>query len=200
MDNRYKKAIDEFLAHNWDFLMECSKNITRSKKRQNAGDLAAELALYLYDNREKIEPYMEAEEKALLGFSVSWLKLQSTHKTTPFSRKYDPPTKSIEDGGWQEPAENPVELTENEYIRDLRQIYTEGQIENIIKIHGIYPQLSGIHKTIFDAYFIEGLSMDKIRQKYSFFKNKNGKRVFYKGRQSIFYMLRDLKEEIRKKL
>lgn len=200
----YKKIIDKFLEEKYRYLMDCASNIMKKKPHSSAaGDLVGELVIFLYDNQPKLQAYVDIE--MLLGFSVSWLKIQSQYKTTPFARKYDPiPDKiSIEDI-LEKPSDEPIieidDLDIDAYVKDLKTIYTDEQIANILKIHDIYPTLSAIGKIVFDAYFMEGLSMDKIRQKYSFFREKNGKKVFYKGRQSIFYMLRDLKEEIRGKL
>lgn len=200
----YKKIIDKFLEEKYRYLMDCASNIMKKKPHSSAaGDLVGELVIFLYDNQPKLQAYIDIE--MLLGFSVSWLKIQSQYKTTPFARKYDPmPDKiSIEDI-LEKPSDEPIieidDLDIDAYVKDLKTIYTDEQIANILKIHDIYPTLSAIGKIVFDAYFMEGLSMDKIRQKYSFFREKNGKKVFYKGRQSIFYMLRDLKEEIKGKL
>lgn len=200
----YKKIIDKFLEEKYRYLMDCASNIMKKKPHSSAaGDLVGELVIFLYDNQPKLQAYVDIE--MLLGFSVSWLKIQSQYKTTPFARKYDPmPDKiSIEDI-LEKPSDEPIieidDLDIDAYVKDLKTIYTDEQIANILKIHDIYPTLSAIGKIVFDAYFMEGLSMDKIRQKYSFFREKNGKKVFYKGRQSIFYMLRDLKEEIKRKL
>lgn len=200
----YKKIIDKFLEEKYRYLMDCASNIMKKKPHSSAaGDLVGELVIFLYDNQPKLQAYVDIE--MLLGFSVSWLKIQSQYKTTPFARKYDPmPDKiSIEDI-LEKPSDEPIieidDLDIDAYVKDLKTIYTDEQIANILKIHDIYPTLSAIGKIVFDAYFMEGLSMDKIRQKYSFFREKNGKKVFYKGRQSIFYMLRDLKEEIKGKL
>jgi len=81
----YKRIIDQFITLRWSFLEECSVNITKNKQGES-GDLLSELCLFLYDNQEKLEPYIDI--KMLEGFSVSWMKLQAQHKTTPFNRKY----------------------------------------------------------------------------------------------------------------
>lgn len=192
----YKKVIDSFITMRWDFLQECSMNITKNKKIEG-GDLLSELVLFLYDNQDKIEPYLDI--KMLEGFSVSWMKLQAQHKTTPFNRKYGRNNNEeveIPDTECQETDD----LTEEEYIRDLKSIYTDEQIEKILRIHEIYPTLDRVNKLLFDAYFMEDLSYDKIREKYTFFRTKNGKKVFYKSKKSIYNLMLGLKTEIWKKL
>ena len=202
--NEYKKIVDKFLEEKYRYLMDCANNIMKKKSGHSVpGDLVGELVIFLYDNQSKLQAYVDIE--MLLGFSVSWLKIQSQYRTTPFARKYEPTPDSINiDDILERPSDEPMididDMDIDAYVKDLKTIYTDRQITNILKIHDIYPTLSGIGKIVFDAYFIEGLSMDKIRQKYSFFREKNGKKVFSKGRQSIFYMLRDLKEEIKGKL
>ena len=192
----YKKVIDSFITMRWDFLQECSMNITKNKKIEG-GDLLSELVLFLYDNQDKIEPYLDI--KMLEGFSVSWMKLQAQHKTTPFNRKYGRNNNDeveIPDTECQEPGD----LTGEEYIRDLKSIYTDEQVEKIMRIHEIYPTLDKVNKLLFDAYFMEDLSYDKIREKYTFFRTKNGKKVYYKSKKSIYNMMLGLKKEIWNKL
>lgn len=193
----YKKIIDSFITIRWDFLQECSMNITKNKKIEG-GDLLSELILFLYDNQDKIEPYLDI--KMLEGFSVSWMKLQAQHKTTPFNRKYG---RNNNEDGVEIPdteCQDTDDLTEEEYIRDLKSIYTDEQIEKILRIHEIYPTLDRVNKLLFDAYFMEDLSYDKIREKYTFFRTKNGKKVFYKSKKSIYNLMLGLKTEIWKKL
>lgn len=192
----YKKIIDSFITMRWDFLQECSMNITKNKKIEG-GDLLSELVLFLYDNQDKIEPYLDI--KMLEGFSVSWMKLQAQHKTTPFNRKYGRNNNDevdIPDTECQEPGD----LTEEEYIRDLKSIYTDEQVEKIMRIHEIYPTLDKVNKLLFDAYFMEDLSYDKIRERYTFFRTKGGKKVYYKSKKSIYNLMLGLKTEIWNKL
>ena len=198
MNNKqYKKTIDTFLEARYDFLCDCATNIT-FKMKTDPHELVSELAIFLYANKEKLEPYMDG--KMLEGFSVSWLKIQGRHKSSPFNRKClyqnDKMTDQIPD---LETSEQTHE-TEDEYITDLRRIYTDEQIENILKIHDIYPTLHASHQILFKAYFIEDLTYDKIKDKYTFYKIVNGKRINYKSKFSIHKMMMDLKKEIKKKL
>ena len=191
----YKEVIDTFITMRWEFLNECSINITKSKKI-DSGDLLSEMVIFLYENQDKIEPYLDL--KMLEGFSVSWMKLQAQHKTTPFNRKYK--NNNNESIDIPDTEAEGVDITEEEYIRDLRTHYTDEQIEKIMKIHDIYPTLDNVNRLLFDAYFIEDLSYDKIREKYTFFRSKGGKKVYYKSKKSIYNLMLGLKSEIWKKL
>jgi hypothetical protein len=195
----YKKTIDTFITARYNYLCECASNILKGKKEEY-GDLVAELVIYLYNNQDKLDPYISI--KMLEGFSVSWLKLQAQYDNTPFMRKYK---RNNEEEGTIERISDTTEdvtddITEDEYIKDLRRIYTDNQVENIMKIHEIYPTLTIPHQILFKAYFMEGLSYDKIKDKYTFFENKNGRKVYYKSKVSIFNLMTDLKNEIKKKL
>jgi len=85
-------------------------------------------------------------------------------------------------------------------MRDLRNVYTEEQVEKIMKVHDIYPTLSNVNRILFDAYFMENLSYDKIKEKYTFFRTKDGKKIFYKSKKSIYNLMLELKNEIKRKL
>ena len=196
----YKRAIDDFLTQQWSFLLQCSKNILKSKKT-DPNDLVAELVVFLYDNQAKLE--WNVSIQMLTGFSLSWMKLQSQYKSTPFNRKYQNRNEEVSEVSMEEQFIDfqPEDLSEDEYVTDLRRVYTDEQIENILKIHDIYPTLNKTEKILFDAYFIENLSYDKIKDKYTFFRvDKNGKKKFYKCRVSIFHLMKDLKNNIRGKL
>ncbi len=192
----WKKHIDCFIERNWKFLYECSRNIMKGKKN-DPGDLMGELCLFLYEQKEKVVPYCE-DNSSLQAFCVSWLKLQATYASTPFNRKHTPKAGDTE---MPELPDAPSAEPEDEYIQDLRRIYNDDQVNNILKIHDIYPNLSKVHKILFQAYFIEGLSYDKIKDKYDFFRtDKNGKTVHYKSKKSIYNLMNELKEEIKRQL
>ena len=194
---QYKQTVDEFLTNRYDFLLECATNITY-KMKTDPCELVSELAIFLYANKEKLDPYMDG--KMLEGFSVSWLKIQGRHKTSPFNRKClyqnDKMTDQIPE------QEDQIQSTETEdpYIQDLRNIYTDDQINNILKIHDIFPTLHPSHQILFKAYFLEDLTYDRIKDKYTFYKIINGKKINYKSKYSIHKMMMGLKEEIKKKL
>lgn len=205
MNNRqYKKIIGEFLENRYSFIYECATNILKNKKAE-AGDLVSELAIFLYDNKEKLEPYIDM--KMLEGFSVSWMRIQGQYDNTPFSKKMNI-SKRHEDIGDERIVEKICHaeeidfdnMNDDDYIKDLRGIYTDDQILSILKIHDIYPGLSKINKVLFDAYFLKGLSYDKIKDQYTFFRTKNGKKVYYKSKKSIYNLMIELKNEIKSKL
>lgn len=191
----YKKIIDKFLNDRYTFLSDCSRNITKNKKT-DSGDLLSELILFLYDNQVKIEPYLDI--KMLEGFSVSWMRLQSQYKTTPFNRKYM--NDNSEEYDIPDVLETTPDLNEDEYVRDLKNIYTDNQIECIMKVWEIYPTLSKVNRILFDAYFMENMSYDKIKDTFTFFREKNGKKVYYKSKKSIYNLMIELKNEIKGKL
>ena len=202
----YKKIVDEFINKRYDFIYDVAKNISKNKITE-AGDLVAELVIFLYDNKLKLEPYIDIN--MLEGFSVSWMRLQAQYDTTPFNIKFKGKrTDYIEDKGGDIPFEIEDEyvvdydhLDEDEYVKDLRYVYNDIQIKKILKIHDIYPSLSKVNKMLFDAYFMEGLSYDKIKDKYTFFrKDKNGNKIYYKTRYSVYQLMIKLKNEINNKL
>ena len=83
-NKEYKKLIGDFLSTRYSFIYECATNILKNKKTE-AGDLVSELAIFLYDNKDKLEPYIDI--KMLEGFSVSWMRIQGQFSNTPFSKK-----------------------------------------------------------------------------------------------------------------
>lgn len=192
---KYKKTIDDFIVKQYNFLNECATNILKGKKT-NPSDLVAELFIFLYDNEEKLNPYIDMD--MLLGFSVSWMNNQARWSTTPFNRKYQ---INIE---FDESVLKDIVDTQTDdidpYINDLKSIYTDEQIEKILKVKSIVPTLSKTNQIIYNAYFNEGLSYDKIKDNYTFFKRNGKKIIYYKSKVSIFNLMTDLKNEIKKKL
>lgn len=192
----WKKHIDIFIGKNWKFIEECANNIMKGKKN-NAGDLLGELCLFLYEQQDKVVPYC-ANDNSLKAFCLSWMKLQAQYASTPFNRKYTPNAQAEEMP--DVPATDET-VPEDEYIQDLRRVYTDEQVDKILKIHDIYPGLSKVHKILFQAYFIEGLSYDKIKDRYDFYRtDKNGKKIHYKSKKSIYNLMKELKDEIKKNL
>jgi hypothetical protein len=135
------------------------------------------------------------------------MRIQGQFDNTPFSRKMNI-NKRHDNIGDEHIIDKIKEIEEidfdnindDEYINDLRTIYTDEQINKILKIHDIYPELSKINKILFDAYFLKGLSYDKIKDQYTFFRTKNGKKVYYKSKKSIYNLMIELKNEIKSKL
>lgn len=201
--NEYKAHIDKFVSTKYDFIRTCGKNIMKGKKL-NYEDLVSELLIFLYDNKEKLEPYVTNDPinyNDLTAFSISWMKLQAEYATTPFSKKY-----SNRSTDWEMPEIAGEDLSdtntlEEDYVKDLRTIYTDEQVHNILKIHDIYPNLTKSQQILFKAYFLEDLSYDKIKEKYHFYRtDKNGKIKYYKSKKSIYNLMLELKNEIKGRL
>jgi hypothetical protein len=190
-DIEYKRFIDQFLIENYKFLNECAKNILKGKKT-DYNDLVAELTIYLYSNKTKLIDYIDI--KMLQAFSVSWLKIQGRYKTSPFNIKYQSYSNESE---MPEVSSSPDEVVEDPYIKDLRNHFNDESVQKILYIHNQYGNLTKVQQILFDAHFIDGLSYDKIRSKYDFFREKNGKKVFYKSKKSIYNMMNELKNDIR---
>lgn len=196
--SEYKKIVDNFLIANWSFLNECANNILRTRS-MFADDLVGELVLFLYTNQRKLNDYIEID--MLQAFCVSWMKLQTKYDNTPFAKKFL--NQNNEEFDFSSPTDEnftDVMQSEDDYVKDLLRVYTDEQVSNILKIHNIYPELTKVQKVLFDAYFIENLSYDKIKDKYTFFREKNGKKVYYKSKKSIYNLMNELKSEIKKKL
>jgi hypothetical protein len=169
-------------------------------------DLVAELVIFFYDNQDKLEHFITQEsflnytdQQMLEGFSVSWLRIQGRFNSSTFWRKYI--IKDREEGDIPDLPYETEDLNEDEYVTDLRNVYTEVQIEKILKIHEIYPTLTKVEQMLFKAYFLENLSYEKIKDKYTFYRtDKNGKKIYYKSKKSIYNLMNDLKETIKNKL
>ena len=197
-NKEYKKHIDSFISGEYSFLIDVAKNVIKGKKL-SPQELVSELYLYLSSNREKLEDYIYTDFMVMLkGFSVSWMKLQVQWGNTPFCLKHQ--RMSSDDIVPDTPVDNHIDA-EDPYIKDLLTIYTEEQVAKILQIHDIYPQLTKAQQLLFDAYFLENLSYDKIKDKYTFFRiDENGKKIYYKSRGSIYQMMKSLKNEIKKRL
>jgi hypothetical protein len=192
----YNDIINTFVNENFKFLLECATNILKSKKT-DPGDLVAELTIYLHDHQSKIEPYLDID--MLLGFSVSWMNNQARWATTNFNRKYQINIE-FDESVLNDIVDTSIDSLEDDDIKDLRTIYTDEQVEKILKVKSIVPTLSRTNQIIYNAYFNEGLSYDKIKDRYTFFKRNGKKIIYYKSKVSIFNLMTELKKEIRKKL
>lgn len=202
---KYKSIIDKFINLRYEHLLDCSKNVLKGKS-VNPMDLVAELVIFFYDNQDKLEHFITQEsflnytdQQMLEGFSVSWLRIQGRFNSSTFWRKYI--IKDREEGDIPDLPYEAEDLNEDEYVTDLRNVYTEAQIEKILKIHEIYPTLTKVEQMLFKAYFLENLSYEKIKDKYTFYRtDKNGKKIYYKSKKSIYNLMNDLKETIKNKL
>jgi len=62
----------------------------------------------------------------------------------------------------------------------------------------IRDQIQWIYGSGFPKSHNIGKSYDKIVKKYTFFREKDGKRIKYKSKKSIYNLMKDLKEKINK--
>lgn len=191
--NMNKKLIDQFIVNRQEFLLGVSRSILK-KKNDVAEDLLHDLFIYLYENFQKIK-YIK-DETSLLAFSVSWIKLQVKWKGTGYKKTYV-----------MEYDELPLNLPLNEdftdilhsedpYIKDIRRIWNSEQADKLQKIYQYLPRLSKVNQILFQAYFIEGLTYDKIKDNYDFFRDKPNGRQFYKSKKSIYNLMKELKKEL----
>ena len=189
-----KSFIDNFITLRHDFLLGVSKNITKSNDK--AEDLLHDLFIYLYENLHKIT-YIK-DEASLLAFSVSWIKLQVKWKKTDYKKMYlfvfDELPTNIEN----REDFSTILHSEDPYVKELRRSFTEEQADKLIQIWKFLPRLSKVNQILFQAYFIDGLSYDKIKDNYSFFKDKEGGgRQFYRSKKSIYNLMKELKNELK---
>lgn len=194
----YKKEINTFIEQRYDYLLECSKNILKKNNRGiDPTELVSELVIHLHTNRDKIEDYIRLNK--LEAFCVSWMNIQGKYYTSPLNIKYTIRAYEMDDytkETYGEIDETIEVIDKNEYEQDLLQHFTEDQVEKIMLVDKIYPSLTKSEQILFDAYFIKNLSYDKIVERYTFYRDKDGKRVTYKSKKSIYNLMIGLREKI----
>lgn len=178
--------------------MECATNIL---KRNNRGidptELLSELTIHLLTNEEKIQEYIRLGK--LEAFCVSWMNIQGKYNTSPINIKYNIKAYEMDDYTQSTLGEEDERMTTidiNEYEQDLLQHFTDEQVKKIMLVDKIYPSLTKSEQILFNAYFIENLSYDKIVKKYTFYREKDGKRITYKSKKSIYNLMKGLREKI----
>jgi len=195
---KYKRIIDEFLVNKYDYLIECSKNILKFRKEIEPGDLVAELSIYLYTNEKKVQEYIALDR--LEAFSVTWLNIQGKYTSSQVSKKYSNKYDEIDaylENTISSSSEKEFDIDRNEYEKDLYEnMFTDAQIKKIMEIDSIVDLLTPTELILFKAYFIEDLSYDKITKKYTFFRDRDGKKVTYKSKKSIYTLMHQLKDRI----
>jgi len=198
----YRTEIDKLLSTRYNYLITCAKNVLKKNRKSSltAPDIVSELAIYLYSNKEKVEEYILRDK--LEAFAVRWIDIQTRYATSQLNIKYDS-TKfneldEVAERTLQEISvkDDPEDIDKNEYELDLKNILSEEQIVKIMKIDGIINELTTSELILFKAYFIEDLSYDKIVKKYTFYREKDGKRIKYKSKKSIYNMMNELKNKI----
>ena len=190
----YKKTIDEFLGRRYKYLLECSRNILKYNNNIEPEELLSELTIHLYDNEEKISEYINMGK--LEGFAISFMTIQGKYITSPINKKHSSREFELSEDYDVPSIEEDVELDGCEYERDLRNILNEEQVGKIMKLNTVLTSLTRSEEILFNAYFVENLSYDKICRKYTFYREKDGKRVNYKSKKSIYTLMMGLKSKI----
>jgi len=190
----YKKIIDTLITQRYNHFLKCATNILKDDKNIQPEELISELVIYLYSNKTKVDEYIKLNK--LEAFCVSWLTIQGRYQTSPTQIKHSQKEYSI-DEGTPTPVYIPIEEDYlDEYQKDLSSIYTDEQIKNIISVYNVYDYLTKSEQILFKAYFIDGLSYDKIVNKYTFYRLKDDKKITYKSKKSIYNMMINLKTKI----
>lgn len=192
----YKSKIDDLVNNRYKYLLECSTNILKQNTSIEPYELVSELIIYLYNNQEKVSEFISINK--LEAFCVSWLNIQGKYQTSPTNKKYS--QKEFE---WVDNMDIVLDdnithtyTDKNDYEKELHTIYTNEQVKNIMNVDKIYDYLSKSEKILFNAYFVENLSYDKICKKYTFFREKDGKRITYKSKKSIYNLMKGLRYTI----
>ena len=195
----YYKIINDFIEERYDYLLSCCVNILKYNENIEPQELLSELTIHLYTEEEKIREYIELNK--LEAFCVSWLNIQGKYKTSPVNRKYYKSNTYQLDDYTQDTIEFndeklEDELYDDEYYRNLSRHFTEEQISKIKLVDDIIPELTKSEQILFEAYFIQNLSYDKICQRYTFYREKDGKKITYKSKKSIYNLMMGLREKI----
>jgi len=191
----YKKLLDTYLSNRYDYLYKCAINILKNTTSNlEAGDLISELTIHLYTNEEKIQRYIAMDK--LEGFCVTYMNLNGKYASSSLNKKYKVQFDELDNVLANKLGEETTYSNEDEYVQELEQHYTSEQITKILAVDAILNQLTLPEKILFDAYFVKNLSYDKICEQYTFFREKDGKKVTYKSKKSIYNMMTELKNKI----
>ena len=194
----YTKEINNFIEIKYTYLLECATNILKRNSRGiDPTELLSELTIHLLTNEEKIQEYIRLGK--LEAFCVSWMNIQGKYNTSPLNIKYNIKAYEMDEYTQSTLGEEDERMTTidiNEYEEDLLKHFTEAQVEKIMLVDKIYPSLTKSEQILFNAYFIENLSYDKIVNKYTFYREKDGKRVTYKSKKSIYNLMKGLRDKI----
>jgi hypothetical protein len=197
----YKQTIDIFITKRYEHLLQCSVNILKTNKKTilEPNELVSELVIYLYTNKVKVTEFIKINK--LEGFSVSWMNIQGRHMTSQVNRKHNINNSVELDDiltNYIPSTDKDLEnISETSYEKDLYNSFNEEQIVKIMKVDGVLDELTKTEMFLFKAYFIEGLSYDKIVKKYTFYREKDGKRINYKSKKTVYDLMKSLKIKIR---
>ena len=181
--------LDQFIKERYEYLRECAINICKKKDTNLAEDLLSELILFLYTKPDKIKKYMNGQ-KDLEAFSVKWMNSQITWYNSPFNNKFKKPiTHEDINEGYE------MNITDDDVIKDLSSIYTTEQINKIMTAYDLYDTFTPAEQLLFRLYFIEGLSLDAIKNSVAI--KKMGRK--YIGRSIIFYEIKKIRDKIKDK-
>jgi hypothetical protein len=193
----YKQTINDFINSRYEHLTKYATTILFQNNLITPTDLISELYIYLTENKEKVDAYIKINR--LEGFAVSWMNIQGKYRTSQVNTKFGNRFEELDEATFhktQEDYDMIYEMDKDEYEIDLMSTFTHKQIENIMRVDGVMHQLNKIEKILFKAYFVENLSYDKIAQQYTFYREKDGKKIKYKSKKSVYTLMKGLKEKI----
>jgi hypothetical protein len=193
----YKQTINDFINSRYEHLTKYATTILFQNNLITPTDLISELYIYLTENKEKVDAYIKINR--LEGFAVSWMNIQGKYRTSQVNTKFGNRFEELDEAKFhktQEDYDMIYEMDKDEYEIDLMSTFTHKQIENIMRVDGVMHQLNKIEKILFKAYFVENLSYDKIAQQYTFYREKDGKKIKYKSKKSVYTLMKGLKEKI----
>jgi hypothetical protein len=193
----YKQTINDFINSRYEHLTKYATTILFQNNLITPTDLISELYIYLTENKEKVDAYIKINR--LEGFAVSWMNIQGKYRTSQVNTKFGNRFEELDEATFhkiQEDYDMIYEMDKDEYEIDLMSTFTHKQIENIMRVDGVMHQLNKIEKILFKAYFVENLSYDKIAQQYTFYREKDGKKIKYKSKKSVYTLMKGLKNKI----
>lgn len=193
----YKQLINDFIQDRYEHLTKYATTILFQNNLIEPSDLISELYLYLNDNKDKVDGYIKINR--LEAFAVSWMNIQGKYRTSQVNTKFGNRFEELDEVTYHNLLEDSdiiYEMDKDEYEIDLMTTFTHKQIEKIMKVDGIMHKLSKIEKILFKAYFVENLSYDKIAKQYTFYREKDGKKIKYKSKKSVYTLMKGLKEKI----
>ena len=186
-----RKAIDNYITRKYQHLFKCA--LVKSKNKEKSIDLISELYVYLTNpkNENLLLKYMD-NEVDFEKFCVRWIQNQIKWNNSPFNNKFRITATDLvlDDNKF---IVEPEFFDVSEFEQDLATIYSEEQIEKILFTYKIYNSiLNDSEKVLFELYFIQRMSLQKIKDSI---KIKNNKK-FYNNRTIIYYKIKEIKEKI----
>jgi hypothetical protein len=193
----YKQLINDFIQDRYEYLTKYATTILYQNNLIEPSDLISELYLYLNENKDKVDGYIKINR--LEAFAISWMNIQGKYRTSQVNTKFGNRFEELDEVTFHNLLEDSdiiYEMDKNEYEIDLMTTFSQKQIEKIMRVDSIMHKLTKIEKILFKAYFVENLSYDKIAKQYTFSREKDGKRIKYKSKKSVYTLMKGLKEKI----